>query len=298
MLRPWWPRRGRNVAPAYQTRSGDSANRIWLHAAATPGSSAATSGSRKPGSTTMSLLRSSTAAAAALDRRLDPGVDAAREAGVPAHPDHDGLGKLGLHRLGAAVARAVVDDDHLERRVVDPRERGEALERVVLAVPGEDDHRDAVGLRDLRHRRHDHRYLCSRAAHELRDSATSRSRRPRRSRRGLPCARRAPQLGAPDRGPRRRDRAHRREHDRPHALPRRRRLRPLHRPHRLPPDRRLAVRVRAQRHRDSLVRERRAAGGRLRLADRAPARALLGCGGGRARHLRALPPQRDSARRP
>ena len=79
---------------------------------------------------------------AALDRRLDPRVDATGEAGVPAHPDHDGLGELGLDRLGAAVARAVVDDDHLERRVVDPRERGETQERVVLAVPGEDDHRN------------------------------------------------------------------------------------------------------------------------------------------------------------
>ena len=77
----------------------------------------------------------------ARDCGLDPRVDATGEAGVPAHPDHDGVGKLGLDRLGAAIGRAVVDDDHLERLVVGPRERGETQERVVLAVPGEDDHR-------------------------------------------------------------------------------------------------------------------------------------------------------------
>ena len=64
----------------------------------------ATSGSRNPGSTTMSLLSSSTASRPALDRGLDAGVDAAREAGVPAQPDHDGVGKRGLDGLGAAVA--------------------------------------------------------------------------------------------------------------------------------------------------------------------------------------------------
>ena len=124
---------------------------------------------------------------------------------------------------------------------------------------------------DLRHRRHDHRSLCSRAAHELRDSAEFPTPSPPARRSHAPAVLRNSALQIA--GPCRRDRAHRREHDRPDALPRRRRLRPLHRPHRLPPDRSLALGVRAQRHRDPLVRERRATRGCLRLADRAAARA-------------------------
>ena len=61
-------RGGRDAAETRhrRTRPGraESAKRIWLQAAATPGRSAAsTSGARKPGSTTMSLFRSSTASA-------------------------------------------------------------------------------------------------------------------------------------------------------------------------------------------------------------------------------------------
>ena len=140
----------------------------------------------------------------------------------------------------------------------------------------------------LLHRRHDHRSLCSRAADD-----PSIDPPPQQD---LARTRRAPQLGAADHRARGRDRAHGREHDRAHPLPRRRRLRPLHRAHGLPPDRGLAVRVRSQRHRDPLVRERRAAGGRLRVADRAPPRSLDRCGGRRTRRLRALSAHRRADR--
>ena len=226
----------------------------------------------------MSLLSSSTASAPALERGVDARVDAAREAGVSAQPDHDGIGEAGLDGLGAAVARAVVDDDHLERRVRRPRRarRGTAACRPCRSRRGRrprpgrprglgDRGVSAIGAMII------DPYAPVRRMNS--ETQPTPDPPPASRRRTLARARRPPQLGAPDRGARRRDRAHCREHDRPDPLPRRRRLRPLHGPDGLPPDRRLAVGVRAQRHRDPLVRERRAARGGLRVADRAPPRA-------------------------
>ena len=80
---------------------------------------------------------------AALQRVPDADVVPLREAEVLLRADELGLGKPLAHGLGGAVAGAVVDHDHVERLVLDRAQRREAAERVVAAVPGEHDDRDA-----------------------------------------------------------------------------------------------------------------------------------------------------------
>ena len=60
--------------------------------------------------------------------------------------DQLGGGKLGADRVDGAVGRGVVDHDHAQARLAG--QRAQARERVVAAVPGEDDGRDHGGTLD------------------------------------------------------------------------------------------------------------------------------------------------------
>jgi hypothetical protein len=79
------------------------------------------------------------------ERRLEPRVHAPREAAVLLEPDHadvrEGPGDGG----GDVVRGGVVDDEGRERRVGRRRERPEAGEGLLRAVPREDDRGDARG---------------------------------------------------------------------------------------------------------------------------------------------------------
>ena len=82
---------------------------------------------------------------ATLECRCDAGVDTAREAAVVVESNEHDIRERGGNSIGAAVDRAVIDDDR-QGDMLGLLERGEAAQRVVLPVPREDYDRDVVGV--------------------------------------------------------------------------------------------------------------------------------------------------------
>ena len=88
-----------------------------------------------------------------VERTPDPDVVALGEAQVRRVLDQLDRGELAAHGLRGAVGRGVVDDDHVSGPGSAGGERAQARERVVTAVPGEDDGGDHGGTSDRNRRR-------------------------------------------------------------------------------------------------------------------------------------------------
>ena len=137
-------RGGRGAAercPRVPDPVGRSAKRIWLQAAATPGRVAAlTSGARNPRLDDHVVVQQQHGVCAPLERGGDARVDAAREAGVAAQPDHDGLGKAASTASALPSVEPLSTTITLERLRRRPRRarRGSATCRPCRSRRGDD----------------------------------------------------------------------------------------------------------------------------------------------------------------